>query len=713
MKKFMYMALSAFALLACSEDAQNVGGTSEDPNTLALNSSSSSVPSSYSPHYVLCRLSADDNFTKPNESDACDWYAEMWNPELGYRVRTGFDNGTNTSGIWYWTFDSTELLIPSIRWPAEASGEYDSLALSGVIDACHGELCGKTIISPINDGQHHSVSDYEVFGNALVSLGFSVAGKNASGKFDEADVSDLNGICIGYSTNSFFHLVLDFSDSVNALMGQTSYEAYLVRSTQYDRAVDTSYREECFAWSDFRVFNLFDMSGSFNQPTPSITVQEAVKHLVGIRIVFDSYYPASAIFRIVRMGWYSEVDNINRTVEYSLPVIDEDCESPIVVEHFCSCNYADSIAIREGTKSGYYKAVEEVQTKYGNSQRYDHCMADLGFEFLAEMLGDSPSKNKPCDNPENKIVRCQDGSYRFAEEFSSIKSGFDSVLDYAMMTRKLKYLHDMDSCVNPGLYPVQEVSSSSYVPYDEAYDMVRDYGELWNFYRNENVQTSLYADSTWPENVDNGGAWFYETDSAKGGHSTAVWCLDSDYPGWSIEAMRTFSGELDYYIEYDENQRNPKPYGDIGFYVAGFDSNGNALPADISNWNGICLAYNFDDESARLNLIIDLGDSVNRDLGYDLPSVELPVTNNYQTACFNWSDFKQDGRGKDVEGYKYSITGEEAARKAVKIYFRIQSIYDNHETLADILDDPPPPEETFEYTYTLYFGITGLSANRN
>ena len=75
MKKFMYMALSAFALLACSEDAQNVGGTSEDPNTLINNGSI------LEGRPRLCRTSQ-----MADASVDCDWSAEMWNPESGNRV---------------------------------------------------------------------------------------------------------------------------------------------------------------------------------------------------------------------------------------------------------------------------------------------------------------------------------------------------------------------------------------------------------------------------------------------------------------------------------------------------------------------------------------------------------------------------------------------------------------------------------------------------
>jgi hypothetical protein len=141
MENKLYAACGAVALAlwaaACSDDT--VAGTSTEPNTLALESSSSTVYSSDSEQFGGPRLCRVADMQKASAD--CDWFAEMWNPESGYRVHTGFDNGTNTSGIWFLELDSTKLLIPSVEWPAEVSDVYDSLSFSNVIDACNGAVC--------------------------------------------------------------------------------------------------------------------------------------------------------------------------------------------------------------------------------------------------------------------------------------------------------------------------------------------------------------------------------------------------------------------------------------------------------------------------------------------------------------------------------------------------------------------------------------------
>ena len=83
-------------------------------------------------------------------------------------------------------------------------------------------------------------------------------------------------------------------------------------------------------------------------------------------------------------------------------------------------------------------------------------------------------------------------------------------------------------------------------------------------------------------------------------------------------------------------------------------------------------------------MAIDLGDSINRDLGYDLPVVKLSTQivlanlDVYTKRCFSWSDFKQEGWEKEQESFKYTITGEEAAQKAVKMVFQISPWDDSH-----------------------------------
>ncbi|WP_297948270.1 hypothetical protein [uncultured Fibrobacter sp.] len=645
MKKFMYMALSAFALLACSEDAQNVGGTSEDPNTLINNGSI------LEGRPRLCRTSQ-----MADASVDCDWSAEMWNPESGNRVHTGFDNGTNTSGIWFWRIDPTEKFHPSIQWPAEVSEAYDSLSLSNVISSCGGSVCGHIVVDVD--------TAYYPWGFPFVEIEFSMAGKNSSGEFDAVDASDLKGLCVGYATNGLIKMTLDFGDTINGLFTNGSYGVELDYDFMHeDRPEDDRYLEQCFAWSDFKVVSHDPFSDYPGYPP--ISLEQALKHLEGIRFRYDVADDATVMFNIVRLGRYTGRDR-KKANEEKLPVVGDDCDSPERIEDFCLCNYSDSLAVRTGKELGYQRGLEEVEKILADSVSESfkkEILYELDLFRWMEILNDKGREQtlQPCDNPEPKILRCSDGSLRFSQQYSDVKNRYDEIAEEVAPQK----VQEMIDFVKDALIP--DVS-----PVDSAYELYMDYGELWNYGRDDFVKTNLYADSTWPENLVRGGEWFYESDSAIGGNTLVNWGAISDSV-WSIAATRDYNSELYAYIQFNGGQPDIDSYANIGFYVAGFDSNGVAQSADISNWDGICVAYLV---TSDIKLAIDLGDSVNRDLGYDLPVVKLTPALDfidlYTKRCFAWSDFKQEGWGKDRENFKYTITGEEAAQKAVKMVFQIR-----------------------------------------
>jgi hypothetical protein len=181
------------------------------------------------------------------------------------------------------------------------------------------------------------------------------------------------------------------------------------------------------------------------------------------------------------------------------------------------------------------------------------------------------------------------------------------------------------------------------------------FGDLWSS-GDLHVKTNILAkDST--KFGYHAGYFFIETDSIEGGKSTSVWndgrMISEFGNGWLGADLYLDKGSLTY-----------DPYVNIGFYVAGFDSNGVALSADISNWNGICVLYG-GDTSPNFTLQLDLGDSINKKLGYTLPSVALKRQNH----CYEWKDFKQVVTNKEQD----VITGEDAAKHVVRVVFHFQA----------------------------------------
>ena len=657
MKKNVYLTCGAIALAfaACADD-NGVAGTSTEPNTVAFGSSSSTEYSSDSEQFGVPKLCRVADMQKASAD--CDWFAEMWNPESGYRVRTGFDNGTNTSGIWFLELDSTKLLIPSVEWPAEVSDTYDSLSLSNVIDACDGAVCGTAHFNVVNDGVEHGVSELtEDDIRPSVDIVFSMAGKNATGKFDEVDVSGWGGICIGYASTGIMNVVLDFGDSVENALDGIFYEALLFRSSKPSTTSEPRYREECLAWSDFT-----PSTGRLYHPLidekPAINIEEGLKHLVSIRFRLQSGYDKSSeSFKIVRLGRYvTATNNKNYNVD-SLSVVDGGCESSVVVERFCECNYTDSIADYYSLDEAFSKAAEMLKSKAGAAT----CLGMVKGRMMLERLDLTPG-TRTCDNAMAKILQCADKTYRISREFADVKSVYDSAVERYASAKAQEIVVLADSCMMslPSSSCMADTSSMEYVPSD-----------LWYAgYTYAHVYTDAYSRKVL-RGVD-AGEFFARTDSLHGGTSKIVWPVEipySDGRDFFTQVKDTCRGICGV-AHFGQGESSGAPFVEIGFNVEGRDSSGKYFAMDISNWKGICAQYY---AGMPIALMLDLGDSVNRDLGMDLPFVTLPKADSVSNfACFEWNDFKQSGSGKQSASYKYDITGENAAKQVVKVIFKMQ-----------------------------------------
>ena len=135
-KIYSLIALGTLLFAACSDNASPVSGSTSIPNM----GNNLNVPQSP----VLCSVIGVTDSLEALEK-GCIWSPEMWGPTTGYRVRTGYDNGTNTSGIWTVGTVPAENAYVDMLWPGNATTEYDSMALADVIDNCGGSLCGKVL----------------------------------------------------------------------------------------------------------------------------------------------------------------------------------------------------------------------------------------------------------------------------------------------------------------------------------------------------------------------------------------------------------------------------------------------------------------------------------------------------------------------------------------------------------------------------------------
>ena len=174
-------------------------------------------------------------------------------------------------------------------------------------------------------------------------------------------------------------------------------------------------------------------------------------------------------------------------------------------------------------------------------------------------------------------------------------------------------------------------------------------GDLWSL-GDRKVKTDAFAKDS-SKFGDRAGDFFFETDSLEGS-KTRISFGDGRY------AFSDFQGKLNVSFFLNKEESSNDPFVKVGFYVAGFDSNGVALSADVSNWNGLCFLFS---GTVGPILQLDLGDSINQRLGNALPSVTMSTEGVSQ--CFEWSQFKQ----ANTDGEHEVITGDEAAKHVVRV----------------------------------------------
>jgi AAA ATPase containing von Willebrand factor type A (vWA) domain len=190
------------------------------------------------------------------------------------------------------------------------------------------------------------------------------------------------------------------------------------------------------------------------------------------------------------------------------------------------------------------------------------------------------------------------------------------------------------------------------------------YTDLWYgfFYT---VDTDVYAGKKW-KNRDV-GLWFTNSDSSDGGESRIIWPErpGTEYDAASLDPIIDYCNGLCGEFRLDGGRLSYDPFVEIGFIMVGQDSNGMDIAVDVSNWEGICIQYTAD---IAFKLLLDLGDSVNKTMEYDVPMVNIPKSYAGANRCFLWRDFQRAGWGRGTH-----ITGEEAAKQLVKIRFKLQS----------------------------------------
>ena len=224
---------------ACSDDSTSSSSENEIQSSAtdsagAGNSSSSIEPTS-SAEPSSSMLEGSSSSAGAALSHASEGVLFSWvGADDGSRITTGLDNGTGTSGYWYWFEDDADGGNSRIEWPEElAWDDWDLFA--PIVEECKG-ICGKFTLDQGN-------SDEEPF----VGLGFYLAGTELpnGGAADTTDITAWEGLCVAYSSTSAIKLLLGYSDSYEAAVG------YLLPSVTMPMSTEGTV--ECYRWKQFGI----------------------------------------------------------------------------------------------------------------------------------------------------------------------------------------------------------------------------------------------------------------------------------------------------------------------------------------------------------------------------------------------------------------------------------------------------------------------------
>ena len=412
-KLYSLFALGAVLFAACSDNASQISGSTSVPNM--GNNVMPNTP-------VLCSVMGVTDSLDAIEK-GCIWSPEMWGPTTGYRVRTGYDNGTNTSGIWTWHVEHGYYNSVSIDWPGVATDQYDSMALADVIDKCGGSLCGKVVYEPIEDKVDSAAAYVHPHGRAY--LEFYFAGKDASGNVEEADVSTMQGICVEYSGN-IAGLELLPNDSIVDLLKVSSYTVPLPDSWNQDDPSKSESKEVCFPWHQFEL----GATISGNQALPKmvfVPIDDVVAHLKGVR--FNLYFSASNTdFNIIGVGRY----HLANPPTTNLHPVNETCEPIAVLETFCDCEYSEEKAVALISASNYVKFWDKKDIAESDTVPLSDLTKACFKSTLDSLIKFHLDKSegdvaRPCDNPQPLRFACADGTVSESVEHAEERAKFSKM----------------------------------------------------------------------------------------------------------------------------------------------------------------------------------------------------------------------------------------------------------------------------------------------
>lgn len=296
MRNKLYMACgaAALALVACSDD-NSVVGTSTDPNTLALGSSSSVLAVSSSSVLGVSSSSVVDVSSSSVDGSSSGSFetrdGDLWNPSAGdfsvnvARYAALLPEGAKADGHWTLMLNAENGDSSSVVWPADLVNPQDERT---IVEACDG-VCGTFVLKEI-----------PVDGEPLARIGFTLA-KDFSGKPVPVDVSDWGGVCITFTSEHLWQMELAIGDSLD-LLSERVWPEFAYPAVALPKTKDGKPKTICRKWSDFMLPTWMQDEPEYWKTDVGV---KAAKQLVAFRFMLSGK-PGEYKFNIMSFGTYSE-----------------------------------------------------------------------------------------------------------------------------------------------------------------------------------------------------------------------------------------------------------------------------------------------------------------------------------------------------------------------------------------------------------------------
>lgn len=226
----------------------------------------------------------DDSGKTDSSGKFVTWYGD----DGSFRIKTGLDNGTNTSGYWYYISDKSDGGKSKVEWESyidELVLDQTSGPMMDVIIDENEAVCGTAVLKANSDPLFVPYA----------GVAFDVAGTKTEdgGPVTAADASDWGGICITYTSEIEPVLEIGFTAKGDSAVAYDFPAARLPKAS--------SPKTRCVAWSDFEQAGWGKKKGGV-----SISGEKAATKIASVKFVLQDD-PGSYKFKIYAVGPYGSL----------------------------------------------------------------------------------------------------------------------------------------------------------------------------------------------------------------------------------------------------------------------------------------------------------------------------------------------------------------------------------------------------------------------